>query len=106
MWLLITGFSQVGKSLFAFGNEDNLRKHNLELSEKGAGSMSNTYCSNSLVDIRTVSVDRALSRDARITEFIRQIRNPYKFKCGKFTITAKYADTGLTLEDCLVQIMN
>jgi hypothetical protein len=59
-----------------------------------------------LVDIRTVSVDKALSRDARIAEFIRQIKNPYRFKCGKFTVTAKYADSGLTLEDCLMQMIS
>lgn len=61
---------------------------------------------NTLVDIRTVSVDRALPREARIAEFIRQIKNPYRFKCGKFTVTAKYADNGLTLEDCLMQIIS
>ena len=65
-----------------------------------------TATPNILVDIRTVSVDQALPREARIAEFIRQIKNPYKFKCGKFTVTAKYADTGQTLEDCLLQMVN
>jgi len=59
-----------------------------------------------LVDIRTVSVDKTLPREVRIAEFIKQIKNPYRFKCGKFTITAKYADTGLTLEDCLMQMVS
>ena len=59
-----------------------------------------------LVDIRTVSVDRTLPREARIAEFVRQIKNPYKFKCGKFTVTVKYADNGLTLEDCLLQMIS
>ena len=69
-------------------------------------SYSTASCNNSLVDIRAVSVDRELSREARILEFIKQIKNPYRFKCGKFTITAKYADTGLTLEDCLMQMIS
>jgi hypothetical protein len=60
---------------------------------------------SSLVDIRTVQVDKTLPREARVAEFIRQIRNPYNFKCGKFTITAKYAESGLTLEDCLMQML-
>jgi hypothetical protein len=60
---------------------------------------------SSLVDIRTVQVDKTLPREARIIEFIRQIKNPYQFKCGKFTITAKYAESGLTLEDCLMQML-
>ena len=62
--------------------------------------------SDILVDIRTVSVDRTLPREARIAEFVRQIKNPYKFKCGKFTVTVKYADNGLTLEDCLLQMIS
>jgi len=66
----------------------------------------NTGNTNILVDIRTVSVDRALPREARIAEFVRQIKNPYKFKCGKFTVTAKFADNGQTLEDCLLQMMS
>jgi hypothetical protein len=32
---------------------------------------------------------------------VRQIKNPYHFKCGKFIIRAKYAKDGPSLEDCL-----
>ena len=38
-----------------------------------------------LVDIRDVSVNKELSRDERIAEFVQQIKNPYHFKCGRFT---------------------
>ena len=64
-----------------------------------------TSSKNELVDISTVSVDKTLPRDARIQEFVRQIRNPYHFKCGNFNITAKYAETGLTFEECLTLMM-
>lgn len=66
----------------------------------------NKACTSTLVDIRTISVDKTLPRELRIAEFIKQIKNPYRFKCGKFTVTAKYADTGLTLEDCLMQMIS
>ena len=33
-----------------------------------------------LVDIRDVSVNKELSRDERIAEFVQQIKNPYHFK--------------------------
>lgn len=36
-----------------------------------------------LVDIRDVSVNKELSRDERIAEFVQQIKNPYHFKCGR-----------------------
>ena len=41
-----------------------------------------------LVDIREVSVNKELSREERITEFVRQIKDPYRFKCGRFTVQA------------------
>ncbi len=40
-----------------------------------------------LVDIRDVTVDRELSREDRIAEFVRQIKNPYRFKCGSLLST-------------------
>ena len=58
-----------------------------------------------LADIRDVSVDRSLSRKERIAEFIRQIGNPYCFKCGEFTVRAHFAEDGATLEDCLRSIL-
>ena len=35
-----------------------------------------------LVDIREVSVDKNLPKEERIAAFIRQIKNPYRFRCG------------------------
>ena len=60
---------------------------------------------SSLVDIQDVNVDKNLSKKERIAEYLRQIKNPYRFKCGKFTVTAKFADNGVTLEDCLQRII-
>jgi len=59
----------------------------------------------SLVDIRDVIVDKNLPRDERIAEYVRQIKNPYCFRCGKFTIRAKYNENGLPLEECLKGIL-
>ena len=58
-----------------------------------------------LADIRDVSVDQTLPKEERIAEFLRQIKNPYCFRCGKFTVRAKYADNGVSLDDCLKQIL-
>ena len=58
-----------------------------------------------LVDIQDVSVDPNLPREERIAEYIRQIKNPYCFKCGQFTVRAKFAKDGPSLEDCLKQIL-
>ena len=60
---------------------------------------------DNLVDIRDVNVDKNLPKELRIKEYLRQIKDPYHFKCGKFTVTAKYAENGPTLEDCLERLM-
>ena len=58
-----------------------------------------------LVDINVISVNKDLPTPERIKEYIRQIKHPYRFKCGNFVVTAKYSDKGLSIEDCLQSIM-
>ena len=58
--------------------------------------------SGSLVDIRDVTVDKELPREERITEFVK---NPYRFKCGRFTVRASFAPGGATLEECIKGIL-
>ncbi|MGL6200403.1 MAG: DUF6870 family protein [Lachnospiraceae bacterium] len=57
--------------------------------------------SANLVDIRDVHVDPSLPKEARIAEYLRQIKDPHHFKCGKFTITARFTEDGPTIEDCM-----
>jgi hypothetical protein len=54
-----------------------------------------------LIDIRTIKVDRNLPRKERIQDYIKQIKNPYKYKCGKWTIKAVFTENGVPIEDCL-----
>lgn len=58
-----------------------------------------------LVDIRDVKVNKDLPREDRIAEFVRQIKNPYRFKCGKFTVQASFAVDGVSLEECIKGIL-
>ena len=60
---------------------------------------------DTLVDINDISVNKDLPKPERIKEYIRQIKNPYCFKCGNFVGTAKYSDKGLSIEDCLQSII-
>lgn len=76
---------------------------------KGDGIMQNTATINitdeDLVDIRDVKVDKDLPREKRISEFVRQIKNPYRFKCGRFTVQASFAADGVSLEECIKGIL-
>lgn len=58
-----------------------------------------------LVDIRQVRVDRSLPKQERIASFIRQIKNPYLFRCGEFVVQVCFANNGATLEDRLHGIL-
>lgn len=58
-----------------------------------------------LVDIREISVDKDLPKEKRIAAFIRQIKNPYRFRCGEFVVNACFAGNGVTLEECLQGIL-
>lgn len=58
-----------------------------------------------LVDIRSVSIDKNLAKHERIAEYIRQIRNPYRFKCGDFIISVKYSESGPSLDKCVQHLM-
>ena len=75
---------------------------------KGAGVMGNRKVSEigaALVDIREVAVNKELPREERIAEFVRQIKDPYHFKCGRFTVQASFAVGGATLEECIKGIL-
>ena len=57
-----------------------------------------------LVDIRDIAVDKTLPKDRRVAEFVRQIRDPYRFRCGAFIVSARFSDNGPTLETCLQRL--
>ena len=58
-----------------------------------------------LVDINDISVDKTLPKNKRIEEYIKQIKNPYCYRCGKFIVQASFSDNGVTMEDCLRSIL-
>ena len=55
----------------------------------------------SLVDIREVKVDGKMPRGQRFEDFLRQIRNPYCYRCGKIVVKVSFSDTDATLENRL-----
>ena len=55
----------------------------------------------SLVDIKEVAVDMKLPKKQRFEDFLRKIRNPYCYRCGKIVVKVSFSDTDATLEDRL-----
>lgn len=60
---------------------------------------------DSLVDINDVKINMNLPREERLIEFIRQIKNPYCYRCGKVVVKISFADTEVTLEDRLISYL-
>ena len=58
---------------------------------------------NSLVDLNDIRIDETLSQYERLVEFIRQIKNPYCYRCGNIVIKESFSDNGKSIDDCLEQ---
>lgn len=54
---------------------------------------------STLIDINDVTVNKELPQGERLRDFVRQIGNPYCYKCGEAVIKISFADTTATLED-------
>jgi len=61
---------------------------------------------DTLVDIRTVKIDKNLPQAERVAEYIRQIKNPYCYRCGKVVVNISFANTNETLEDRLISYLS
>jgi len=58
-----------------------------------------------LVDIRDVKISPDMSKDERIREFVRQVKNPYCYRVGRIAVKVSFADSGATLDDRLESLM-
>ncbi len=68
-------------------------------------SCQNALPPDNLVDIRTVTVDKTLPQTKRLADFIRQIGNPYRFRCGDMIVNIRFTENGPTMEECLQGIL-
>ncbi|WP_243128215.1 DUF6870 family protein [Clostridium niameyense] len=56
---------------------------------------------STLVDIKTVNVNTNLPIEERKKDFIKQVKNPYCFKCGDIVVKVSFSNTTATLEERL-----
>ncbi|MDR2023324.1 MAG: hypothetical protein LBQ71_08770 [Hungatella sp.] len=60
---------------------------------------------DTLVDINDIKVNTKLPKEKRILDFIRQIGNPYCYRCGKVVVKISFNDTDATLEDRMESLL-
>ncbi len=59
-----------------------------------------------LVDIRDVKINTKLSKEEKIADYIRQIKNPYCYKYKNHRVIVSFNEnTNLTLKDCLEEYL-
>ena len=56
---------------------------------------------DSLVDIRSVEIDTSLPKEERMRDFLRQVKNPYLYRHGKYVVKLTFSETDITLEDLM-----
>ena len=54
---------------------------------------------DTLVDINKINVNTKLSGEKRVEEFLRQIENPYCFKCGNMIVKSTFSSDDVTLTE-------
>ena len=64
-----------------------------------------TVSPDDLVDLKDIQIDPSLPKEERIASFIRQVKNPYCYKCGKIGVKVGFEE-GTTLEEQLKTIFS
>lgn len=60
---------------------------------------------NILIDINDTRVNSKLPLEERIRDFIKQIKNPYCYRCGKVVVKVSFSNTDTTLEDSMESLL-
>ncbi len=53
-------------------------------------------------EIRDIEMDRSIPAERRAESYLRQIKNPYAFKCGETIVNVRFSMDGRSLKDALV----
>lgn len=59
---------------------------------------------NILGDLDKIEVDKSLTKEERLLDFIAKIKNPFCFICNGMVVKTSYSNTKDSLEDKLVQL--
>ena len=52
-----------------------------------------------LVDVTKIKIDESLSKEERVAEFLRQVKNPYCFRVGNMVVKNVYINDGVSLRE-------
>ena len=58
-----------------------------------------------LVDLRNVKIDPSLPVEEKMKSFIKQIKNPYRYRVGDIVVNIRFTDNGRSFKDALAAAM-
>lgn len=60
-----------------------------------------TVDAKSLADISKVKIDETMSKEDRMLDFVKKVKNPFCFLCNDVIVKVSFSETTDTLEDKL-----
>jgi len=58
-----------------------------------------------LVDLHDIKIDTALPVEEKLKSFIKQIKNPYKYRVGDIVVNIRFTDNGRSFKDALAAVI-
>ena len=58
-----------------------------------------------LVDLLSIEIDGEKSKEMRILDYIRQVKNPYYFKVGDVAVRLVFDDGGRSFQECMEELV-
>ena len=58
-----------------------------------------------LMDATQIVIPEGLSKEERVKEYLKQVKNPYCFKVGDVVVKCSYSNDGVTLKDRFEQLV-
>lgn len=58
-----------------------------------------------IINIEDIKVNTALPKEARIKQFVKEIKNPYRFMVDDMIVNVVFTDNQCTLQDRLQQYL-
>ena len=58
-----------------------------------------TVDTQSLVDVTGILISDDMTKEERVAEFVKQVKNPYCFRVGNMVVKNVYSSDGISLKD-------
>ena len=58
-----------------------------------------------LVDLSSVEIDGARSKQERMTDYLRQVKNPYYFKVGDVAVRLVFDESARSFQECMEELV-